>query len=336
MIEGVLAISHEKRIITLNRTAAECVGLELEQAINKNILDVIHHDPLLQFFLQALDSEIPIESEINGDAQRCFQAKGAPLMDSEEHQLGAVIVLHDITALRRLENVRSDFVANVSHELKTPITSIKGYVETLLDGALNDDENVERFLTIILKQSDRLNLIIEDLLSLSRIEKDKKHDSISLIEQLLPPIVLSSVECCRQKAMEKNISIVMDGAPATQIEANAQLLEQAIINLIDNAIKYSEDNAEVRIAWRVNEKGIYLQVEDQGVGIASEHIPRLFERFYRVDKARSRKQGGTGLGLSIVKHIVQAHRGTISVDSQPGIGSVFTIQFPNPLTDTSM
>ena len=224
-----------------------------------------------------------------------------------------------------MENLRSDFVANVSHELKTPITSIKGYVETLLYGALNDDENVKRFLKIILRQSDRLNLIIEDLLSLSRIEKDKKQNVIELVAQSLPPIVLSSIECCRQTASEKNIAIVMDGAPSTQIEANAQLLEQAIINLIDNAIKYSEDNAEVRVEWRDDENGVFLQVMDQGVGISNEHIPRLFERFYRVDKARSRKQGGTGLGLSIVKHIVQAHRGEVSVDSRLGIGSVFTI-----------
>jgi len=330
MVEGVLAISHENRIITLNRTVAECFGIALEQSIGKSILEVINHDPLIQFIQNALDSEKPIEGEIemDGESKRYFQAKGAALMDSEERPLGAVIVLNDITRLRRLEVVRSEFVANVSHELKTPITSIKGFVETLLDGALNDEENAKRFLRITLKQSDRLNSIIEDLLSLSRIEKEKKHDAIELFLQPLAPIIHSSIDCCRQKASEKHISIQSKGMPSTKVVANAQLLEQAVINLIDNAIKYSDANAEIRVEWREDDNGMFIQVIDQGVGIADEHIPRLFERFYRIDKARSRNLGGTGLGLAIVKHIAYAHKGGVSVDSEFGRGSIFTIKLP--------
>ena len=331
MVEGIIAISHEKKIITLNRTAAECIGIGLEQSVGKNIHGLINHEPLMDFIHLALDSETPIEGEIeiDGESKRDFQAKGAALMDSEECQLGAVVVLNDITRIRRLENIRSEFVANVSHELKTPITSIKGYVETLLDGALNDEENAERFLTTILKQTDRLNAIIEDLLSLSRIEKENKHDAIELTLQPLTPIILSSVDCCRQKANEKNISIVTNTTSTITINANTQLLEQAIINLIDNAIKYSGENEEIHVDWREENHCVIIEVKDQGVGIAEEHIPRLFERFYRIDKARSRKLGGTGLGLSIVKHIANAHKGSISVESQLGKGSTFSILIPH-------
>jgi two-component system phosphate regulon sensor histidine kinase PhoR len=221
-------------------------------------------------------------------------------------------------------------VANVSHELKTPIASIKGFVETLLDGALSQPDDAQRFLKIIASHADRLNNIIEDLLSLSKIEQSEEAANLPLFEAPLQGVLAAALHNCQTQAAVRKITLSLDCDDALWAHINPPLLEQAVINLVDNAIKYSEAGGKVAIEARLAGDELAIAVRDRGCGIAAVHLPRLFERFYRVDRARSRKLGGTGLGLAIVKHIVQAHQGSIDVISTPGVGSVFTIHLPLP------
>jgi two-component system phosphate regulon sensor histidine kinase PhoR len=230
--------------------------------------------------------------------------------------------------LKKLEKVRRDFVANVSHELRTPVTSIKGFVETLLDGAMNNPDELPRFLKIVAAQTDRLNAIIEDLLTLSRIEQEEEKSEIPLVRASVSGVLETAIEVCRQKAGEKNISLEMTCDADLTADMNAPLLEQAVINLIDNAIKYSTPDQAIQLSAERSEGELVIRVRDEGCGIGREHLSRIFERFYRVDKARSRRLGGTGLGLAIVKHIAQAHGGRATVESILGKGSTFSIHLP--------
>jgi two-component system phosphate regulon sensor histidine kinase PhoR len=242
--------------------------------------------------------------------------------------IGTLVVFHDITHLRRLETARRDFVANVSHELKTPITSIKGFVETLLAGALNEPENAEKFLRIIAQQTDRLNEIIDDLLSLSRIEQEAERHQIAFTRGNLKELLQAASQVCEAKAAAKNIGLSVTCPDALRASLNAPLLEQALVNLIDNAIKFSPANSTVRVEAQETGAEIIIRIMDHGDGIPPEHLDRIFERFYRVDAGRSRKVGGTGLGLAIVKHIAQAHGGRVTVSSTPVGGSTFSIMIP--------
>ncbi len=272
----------------------------------------------------------PAEADITilGDPERFLQAHGANLRDDQGRSTGVLVVLNDVTRLKTLENIRRDFVANVSHELKTPITSIKGFLETLKEGALNDPVNAERFLDILIAQTDRLDMIIEDLLTLSRVEQDSEKGNVVLQEASVKEVVEVVVKACRFKAEEKNIQLECAIEEEFSARINGTLLEQAIMNLVDNAIKYSESGKTIRVTVSRKPHEIAIAVADQGRGIPKDHLNRIFERFYRVDKARSRKIGGTGLGLSIVKHIAHAHAGRVTVESSPGRGSTFTVHIP--------
>jgi two-component system phosphate regulon sensor histidine kinase PhoR len=219
-------------------------------------------------------------------------------------------------------------VANVSHEIKTPLTAIKGFVETLQSGAMDHPEEAGRFISIIEKHANRLEAIVEDILQLSRIEKEKEAKQIQFTKGFIRNVIRSSMLICQAKADTKEIEIDFSCDDTLSATVNTALLEQALINLIDNAIKYSGKNGRIVIKAEKIASELVIEIQDNGIGISRKHLPRLFERFYRVDKARSREQGGTGLGLAIVKHIVQAHKGTISVDSTLGKGSTFTIRLP--------
>lgn len=230
--------------------------------------------------------------------------------------------------LKLLENVRKDFVANVSHELKTPVTSIKGFIETLQEGAIENPEEAKHFLDIISRHTNRLNAIIEDLLSLSRLEQNTNSIDNLLEKQKLLPVLESAIQVCEVNAANKSIKINLNCTEDIYANIDSLLFEQAIVNLIDNAIKYSSENKEITITADILGKEIFINIEDQGCGIPEEHISRIFERFYRVDKARSRKAGGTGLGLAIVKHIINSHKGYVTVASKLNCGSTFTIHLP--------
>jgi two-component system phosphate regulon sensor histidine kinase PhoR len=330
MVEGVLAVDANEHIIHMNRSAADLVAMDPEEAEGKALQEVVRNSDLQRFVKKTLASQNPMEGDLvfhNGH-DRFLQVHGTILRDAHEQSIGALIVLHDVTKLRRLENVRRDFVANVSHELRTPITSIKGFVETLQDGASEDPEAAQRFLKIVARQADRLNAIVEDLLSLSRIEQGAERGDIPLEGTRIRAVLEAAIQTCRHKAKKKDIELALDCDRDLATQLNAELLEQAVVNLIDNAIKYSDTGSSVRVQAVAPDAGIAIAVQDHGCGITAEHLPRLFERFYRVDKARSREMGGTGLGLAIVKHIAQAHGGTVGVESEPGKGSTFTICLP--------
>ncbi len=330
MAEGVLAVDSEERVISLNRAAAALVGGKQTDMRGRNLQEVVRNADLRRFASRALESSEPIEDDLvlHGDREKILHVRGTALRDGDGRGVGAVIVLGDVTEFRLLERLRRDFVANVSHELKTPIASIKGFVETLLDGALDDRGDAVRFLNIVAGQADRLNSIIEDLLSLSKIERSEEAADLQLEPTEVRKVLEAAVNDCQTKAAERLIDVRLTCDDRIQATANSPLLEQAVVNLLDNAIKYSEPGSAVRIVSEQSPSEVTIAVIDQGCGIESEHLPRLFERFYRVDRARSRKLGGTGLGLAIVKHIVQAHRGRITVESAFGAGSTFTIHLP--------
>jgi two-component system phosphate regulon sensor histidine kinase PhoR len=330
MVEGVIAVDMEERVISMNHAAAKMFGCDPAEVQGRSIQEVVRNTVLQQFVKNALSSQEVVEKEIvlSSDNDRFLNGHGTLLRDAEGKQIGALIVLNDVTRLLRLEKIRREFVANVSHEIKTPITAIKGFVETLRDGAVKNPEDAERFLEIISKHIDRLEAIIEDLLSLSRIEQETEREKVVLDEGRLKDVLETAIQVCEADAMAKKIEVELSCAEDIVAKFDPLLLEQAVVNLIDNAIKYSGEEKTVWVEAVQAEKEIIVSVRDQGCGIEKNHLPRLFERFYRTDKARSRQLGGTGLGLAIVKHIAQAHGGHVAVESTPGKGSTFAIHLP--------
>ena len=230
--------------------------------------------------------------------------------------------------LAKQEELRTGFVANVSHEIKTPLTAIKGFVETLQHGKVEKPEETGRFLEIIQRHVDRLNSIVEDLLTLSKIEQENETRALDLRNWKIGDIFQAAIQICRSIAEEKNLSIEVSGGMDASAKFDPMLIEQAVVNLLDNAVKYSNPGGNITVSAQTKDSEVLINVRDQGIGIAQQHLPRLFERFYRVDKSRSRQMGGTGLGLAIVKHIAQAHRGYVTVESTVGEGSTFTIHLP--------
>lgn len=330
MSEGIIAVDTEQRIIDLNRAAAEMVGVTDLNPRGRQIQEIVRSSELRRLVSEALAGSDAVEGDIifRRDGERFVQGHGTVLRDAANVDIGVLVVLNDVTRLKRLERVRRDFVANVSHELKTPITSIKGFVETLLDSPMEDLDEVKRFLDIIGRQTDRLNAIIEDLLSLSRIEQEADKAEVALEMSSIKEVLVASLQACQPHAEARNIAVLLNCDKQLQGRVNAALLEQAVTNLIDNAIKYSQDGTQVRVSGFREETSIKIEVKDQGIGIAKEHLPRIFERFYRADKGRSRKLGGTGLGLAISKHIALAHGGRITAESILREGSTFTIVLP--------
>jgi two-component system phosphate regulon sensor histidine kinase PhoR len=308
------------------------LSADREAAPGKILQEVVRNRELQRFVTHALQSEEPVEGEIilHHDGDRYLQAHGTRLRVDEDERIGALVVLNDVTRLRKLETFRRDFVANVSHELRTPITSIKGFVETLADGALEDRDKAIQFLGIINKHTDRLSELIEDLLMLSSLDQGPVDEErrIAVEPTAVRNLLEEAIEICSSKAETKFIEVKLNCQESLEADLNQSLVEQALVNLIDNAIKYSPEKGVVEIEARTVDERVVISVRDNGIGIDERHMPRLFERFYRVDKARSRDLGGTGLGLAIVKHVAQAHGGTVGVDSSPGSGSTFFLYFP--------
>ncbi|BBO68440.1 PAS domain-containing sensor histidine kinase [Desulfosarcina alkanivorans] len=330
MREGVIATDMDQQVISINQTAASMFSIPMETVFGRSILEVIRNHEFQEFLNRSLNTGESVESDIlyHHDGERIFNVQCTPLMDSQKQRMGGLLVISDVTQLRRLENMRRDFAASVSHEIKTPLTAIKGFVETLCTGALDDREETRRFLTIIDKHVNRLATIIEDLMQLSRIERDDEIQQIGLERCRIADVLDTAIGLCADGIAEKGIHVQLSCAASLSGCFDATLLEQAAVNLLDNAVKYSPEKSTIRIEALTVGDEIRIQFKDEGMGIAKKHLPRLFERFYRVDKARSRKLGGTGLGLAIVKHIAQAHGGSITVESELEKGSTFCLHLP--------
>ena len=336
MLEGVIAVDRDERIISVNQAAGRWLEVAPKKLPGRSIQETIRNLAMHQFVARALESRLPVEDDIVvfRKDERILNIKSAPLLDARQEPIGILIVFNDVTQMRRLENMRRDFVANVSHEIKTPLTAIKGFVETLNQGIVENPAEAQRFLGIVAKHVDRLDSVIEDLLMLSRIENEGERGDIKREKTRLWDIFQNAVQICRPRADDKRIQTELAGDDTVSAVVDPVLLEQAVVNLLDNAIKYSEPDKTVRISANLSGNEVQISVQDHGIGIEKKHLPRLFERFYRVDKARSRTLGGTGLGLAIVKHIAQAHGGHVTVVSTVGEGSTFTIHLP-PDSDPS-
>lgn len=329
MVEGVLVLDCRGTILMVNTALERMFRLKEQEVIGRSYLEALRHYPLIALIKTVLDSRTNQSQEvviqIPQETHFYVQASVAP--DCRDQEVCAVLVFHDITELKRLERVRKDFVANVSHELKTPLTSIKGYIEALVDGAKDDPKKCSAFLSVIQKHTDDLNATLSDLLQLSTIESGQyrwKREAVSVLD-----LIEKAVGLVRSTVEKKKQSLsIISSESLPDIYGDSDKLTEVLINLLDNAVKYTPEDGKIMIEARAIEEAVEISVSDTGVGIPPKEIPRIFERFYRVDRARSRELGGTGLGLSIVKHIVEAHRGTVHVQSEPGKGSRFTVVFP--------
>jgi two-component system phosphate regulon sensor histidine kinase PhoR len=330
MTEGVMVVDGNDRIQKFNRSAEKLFGQAFGAVLGRPVYEAIRNGALLRFIEKTQASSEPIEEDIVlHETQDIFlQAHGTPLHGSEGRIPGILLVFSDVTRLRRLENLRKEFVANVSHELKTPVTSIQGFVETLKGGAIENPKDAERFLDIIHRHTQRLNAMIDDLLNLSRIEQQAEKRDIILERNSVRDVLEEAVSVCQAKADAGTITLQVECGKDLFAMMRPDLMAQAVSNLIDNAVKYSGAGGQVTVRAVQKEDGIHIEVEDRGTGIPKEHLPRLFERFYRVDPSRSRDMGGTGLGLAIVKHVAQAHGGRTAVESEEGKWSVFSIVLP--------
>lgn len=335
MLAAVLTVDSDSKIISLNSAASKLLNLNSARSIGKSVQELIRNIDLLQLIDRAKHSDQPLEDEIKistKEGNYFLHTNCVHLYDKGNKSFGLLLVLHDVTKMRLLENMRKDFVANVSHELKTPITTIKGSIETVLDGKLEDKESSIHFLETALRKTDHLNAIIDHLLLLSRIEQEAEAEKIELHLEPLKPVIIEAMHCCTTLATEKQIRLQLDCPDNLRIKMHPVLLEQAVVNLIVNAVRYSHRESEIMIRAErkseIKQDQILILVQDFGIGIGAEHLPRLFERFYRSDKARSRKIGGTGLGLAIVKHIAQAHKGDVEVKSEAGKGTSVCIILP--------
>ena len=330
MVEGLVAVDGEDRVLLANGAARSLLAPTGGEWEGRLLLEVARIPQLVEFVAEVRRSEWPLGTElvVREGRPRYLEVNGAPLHLADGAPRGAVVVFNDVTRLRKLEEVRREFVANVSHELKTPITAIQGFLETLLDGgALEDRDSARRFLEILQRQSDRLRAIIEDLLYLSRIEYEEREIAKHPVD--LGTVIERTLANYEHTARGRGIELQTHFETSQRIvEGDASLLSRAVDNLVDNAIKYSSSGSPVQVVLAAAGPDILLQVVDRGIGIPPEHLPRLSERFYRVDTARSRELGGTGLGLAIVKHIARAHGGSLEFESRLGEGSTFTIRLP--------
>jgi two-component system phosphate regulon sensor histidine kinase PhoR len=330
---AVIALDHMQRVISANPAAERLLGFDETSARGRLLQEVVRHPALNRSISNAFaaegrfDGELHLELEQPVEVQICCEP-----LQTESQPPGLVVSLVDVTRMRRLESMRSEFAANVSHELRTPITNIKGYVETLLQVGVDNPAQMRRFLEIVHRNTVRLSGIVEDILTLAFLEEPEAKQSLARLPMPAGDIVRQVVEDLGSAANAKSIKVVTRLQTDTLVLANRSLAEQALANLVSNAIKYSGEGTQVTIEVADEGELVRLSVEDQGPGIAAKHLPRIFERFYRVDKARARTQGGTGLGLAIVKHIATIHGGRVDVTSQVSQGSRFSLFLPRAHT----
>lgn len=330
MSDAVIIVDHEGLVQFINSACARLFNLQPQEVEGRSAEQVALSFELSSLLRQALAQGAVLHDEVRllQPQPRYLATVVTPLFDEAGRIIGAVGLLHEVTELRRMDEVRREFVANASHELRTPAAGIKALAEALQMGALHDPEKGPRFVAQIVEAADRLTAILDDMLTLTRVERGQqlfKPEKVN-VRRLAEEIG----EQLRLKAEEKQISLEIAVAAQDTVWADPEGLHTVLLNLVDNALKYTPANGRVIIEGRANSQGYELSVSDTGIGIPAEHLPRIFERFYRVDKARDRASGGTGLGLAIVKHIVEAHKGRVDVRSTPGQGSTFTVYFPFP------
>ena len=329
MREGVLVVDGEKFVVASNRAAREIFGPSKVAPEGRRLSDLTRNPAIHSVFTSTLDRREQAGSkiEIQGPGGPIFDLRVVPLrLDTEENSRGAMGVFFDITRLERLERVRQEFLSNVSHELRTPLTAIIAFVETLEDGAMEDSESNRRFLSIIRKNAERMHNLIDDILELSAIEAGMVEVAIEPVR--LRALVGDVLNALASRAAARRVTLNNAVAADAIVFADERRLEQMLTNLVDNAIKFNREDGSVTIRHERGAERDRITVTDMGDGIPPEHVKRIFERFYRVDRARSREMGGTGLGLAIVKHLARAHGGDVGVQSTPGEGSTFAIELP--------
>lgn len=334
MRDGIIAIDTNYKILIINTSACDIFGVNYGPGvIGKNLLDITKNSKINSFLEETIQNNQALTDEITIFSPRMvsnfiYKVYTNPIKRSEMkvQNVGGVITLHNVTSVKKLEQIRTEFVSNVTHELKTPLTSIRGFVETLKDGAIEDTAVASKFLDIIDIEAERLYHLINDILQLSEIESMRNEDQVT--QNSLNLIVDEVIQLLEPSALKKNIKLQVNIKPDVVIPVNKYRIKQMLINLIDNAIKYNIENGTVFINANKSHGTTTISIKDTGIGIPTKHHSRIFERFYRVDKGRSRNMGGTGLGLSIVKHIVHLYNGDIGIISEPGKGTEFIIRLP--------
>jgi len=327
MIEGVLVLDQAGRVQFANRAFVQMFATS-GVLQGRTLLEVVRLEPIAQIVARTAYEGRVVDQELRmSDAEdRWLQVNAAALTSVDRQRLGTILVFHDVTRIKKLERTREEFVANVSHELRTPLSLIKGYVETLLDGAKDNPEVAAKFLQTIDRNARRLDLLIQDLLAISELESGRMNLNLQLVS--LRTIVEEVFAGLKERAAQRHMKLV-NALPDFRAGADSDRMEQVLANLVGNAVKYGRDGGTVTVGGRTTEDGkVEVFVQDDGPGIPAEALERVFERFYRVDKARSREQGGTGLGLAIVKHIVQSHGGAVWVQSEVGHGATFYFTLP--------
>lgn len=329
MSDGILALGPEKQVIIANHGAETILGFSEQKILGKSLLEATRHPRINALMDRAFKTRTPVSEEIilSGKNHCVLQISAVQIPDPHQKITG-LLVLHDITEIRRLENIRKDFVANVSHELRTPLTSIKGFIETLLGGAFKDKMTSEKFLHMMSEDTSRLSRLVDDLLTLNEIEQGGIPMPKEALE--LQPEIQKILERFQSQLHAKKITLKnqIPAYPVIKLHANPDKFRQVLVNLLDNAIKFNKESGTIILGLQTSSEEIGITVEDTGSGIPSEAMDRIFERFFRVDKARSRELGGTGLGLAIIKHIMEAHSGRVTCQSRVGEGSTFSVFFP--------
>jgi two-component system, OmpR family, phosphate regulon sensor histidine kinase PhoR len=331
MQDGLLVVDMGRHITLMNRTFENLFELR-DAAVGAPLLETVRHATLDRLIAEALRTGELMQSELlltdsNTRAERHVEVSAVPMKDDMDLIRGAVVLFHDITQLKRVDQIRRDFVANVSHELRTPLSILRGYIETLIDNPKTSREELARILQIMDRHSKRLGLLVNDLLSLAQLESSSAN--FEICEVHLREFFDSVIRDWKEKLARKNLKVIVDLAPdMPPIRADETRLQEVLYNLLENAVKYSRENGEIRLQAERSGSEIVISVGDDGIGISKDDLPRIFERFYRADKARSRELGGTGLGLAIVKHIAQLHGGRVEAESEPGRGTTVRIFLP--------
>jgi two-component system, OmpR family, phosphate regulon sensor histidine kinase PhoR len=331
MQDGLLVVDMGRHITLMNRTFENLFELR-DGAVGAPLLESVRHATLDRLIAETLRTGKPMQSELmlkdsKTNAERHVEVSAVPMKDDAEVTTGAVVLFHDITELKRIDQIRRDFVANVSHELRTPLSILRGYIETLLDDPKTSREELARILQTMERHSKRLGLLVDDLLSLSQLESSNTNLEPGQVQ--LPELFNNVTRDWKERLVGKHLRLIVDLPPdMPPIRADETRLQEVLFNLLENAVKYSRENGEIRLQAAQRGSEIVISVSDNGIGISRDDLPRIFERFYRADKARSREFGGTGLGLSIVKHIAQLHGGRVEAESEPGRGTTIRVLLP--------